>query len=156
MEVLLSALEATWWAQSLRSARWGYAMVSAAHVLGIALLVGAILPLDLRLLGLWRTIAHETIARVLVPMAIAGLVLALASGFLLFAVRATEYGAVGIVWLKLSLIVAGASSALIAHRRHGIWLSAVGPRQSALVGSISLACWIGALLCGRLIAFVGS
>ena len=59
MEAFFAALETTAPAQYLRVSRWGYAAVSGAHILGIALLVGAILPLNLRLLGFWqvRTIA---------------------------------------------------------------------------------------------------
>ena len=46
-------LEATAPAQYLRTARWVYAGVSGAHVLGIALLVGYAASLNLRLLGFW-------------------------------------------------------------------------------------------------------
>ena len=51
MDEVFQALQATPVAQYLRTARWGYATLNTAHVFGIALLVGAILPLDLRLLG---------------------------------------------------------------------------------------------------------
>ncbi|HEX2479362.1 MAG TPA: hypothetical protein VHK45_08790, partial [Geminicoccaceae bacterium] len=63
MESVLDALVASAPAQWLRFSRWGYAAVNTTHVLGIALLVGAILPLDLRLLGLWRSVTLEPLAR---------------------------------------------------------------------------------------------
>ena len=85
---LLAGLAASAVAQHLRSARWEYAAANTAHVLGIALLVGAILPLDLRLLGVWRSVPHQDLARVLVPVAAAGLALAATAGILLFATRA--------------------------------------------------------------------
>ena len=65
LETLLADLQATPAAQWLRGARWGYAAVSGGHVLGIALLVGAILPLDLRLLGFWRRVDQKALAGVL-------------------------------------------------------------------------------------------
>ena len=59
MESLLAAIEATGPAQYLRVSRLGYAAVSGAHILGIAFLVGAILPLNLRLLGFWPSIPAQ-------------------------------------------------------------------------------------------------
>jgi hypothetical protein len=151
---LLSALAATEVASLLRKSRWGYAAVSTAHVLGIAMLVGAILPLDLRLLGLWRTLGREALVRVLAPCAAAGLLLAAASGALLFSVRAPEYARNPAFLIKLSLVAAGAASALLHHLRHGAELRTASPRQLRMAGAISILCWLGALVSGRLIAFV--
>ena len=46
MEALLAGLEATTVAQTLRTSRWLYAATNAAHIFGIALLVGAIVPAE--------------------------------------------------------------------------------------------------------------
>lgn len=155
MEALFAALEGTALAQALRGSRWIYAGVNAAHILAIALLVGSVVPLNLRLLGVWRGVSREAVVRVLAPVAASGLALALVTGPLLFAVRAREYGAVGFLQLKLALITVGVLSALALCRAHGFLLrDAPRPR---LVGHavISTVCWLGALACGRLIAFAG-
>jgi hypothetical protein len=154
MDALLAALEATGPAQYLRGARWGYAAVNGVHVLGIALLVGGIVPLDLRLLGLWRGTPVATLARVLVPMAATGLAIAVTAGLVLFSVRAREYGALGVVQLKLALVATGALAALALHRAHGLTLKGAGRGRLAAHGALSLTCWLGALACGRLIAFM--
>ena len=153
METALAALEATGLAQALRVSRWGYALVNTAHVFGIALLVGAIVPLQLRLLGLWPTIPRTALVRVLVPVAATGLALALLAGLLLFSVRAREYAGIGFLQAKLVLVALGTLSALSLHLAHGFTLE-TAPR-GRLVGHalVSLICWPGALLCGRLIAF---
>lgn len=155
MEALIASLEAMGWVLALRTSRWGYAAVSALHVLGLAMLVGAILPLDLRLLGFRRFVSHEVLARVLAPVAAIGLAIAIVSGVALFAVRATEYAALGVVQVKLALVAAGTVSALFAHVRHGPTLAGASPWHLALHGAISLSCWLAALFCGRLIAFAG-
>ena len=153
MEAILAALEGTAVAQALRVLRWGYAAVNATHILGIALLVGAIVPLNLRLLGLWRTVPVQTLGRVLGPVAAAGLAVAALAGLLLFSVRAREYAGLGVLQIKLVLIAVGALSALAAVRSHGFDLdNASGIRLRGLA-IISMACWLGALVCGRLIAF---
>src|SRR5688572_1152053 len=87
----LAAIQELPLAAALRSGRWSYAAVNASHIVGIGLLLGAIVPLDLRLIGLWRSIPIRTLARVLVPVAAAGLVLAMVAGLLMFSTRAVEY-----------------------------------------------------------------
>ena len=130
----------------MRTSRWGYAAVSALHVLGLALLVGAIVPLDLRLLGFRRFVSHEVLTKVLAPVAAAGLAIAVLSGAALFAIRATEYAALGVVQVKLVLVAAGTLSALAAHWRHGRGLGGASPWQLAVYGAISLGCWLSALV----------
>ena len=90
---------------ALRNSRWTYASVNAAHIVGIALLFGAIVPLDLRLVGWRRAVPIRTMARVLLPVAIAGLVLAVVAGLALFSVRAAKYAATGLFQLKMALII---------------------------------------------------
>jgi hypothetical protein len=156
VEVLLGGLEATAVAQTLRASRWLYAAINAAHVLGIALLVGAIVPLDLRLLGRWRRVDRTALVRVLVPVAATGLTLAMVTGGLLFSVRAREYSGIGVLQLKLALVVAGALGALALHRAHGFLLESASNSRLAGHAALSLLCWPAALLCGRLIAFAGN
>lgn len=156
MDALLAAIEATGLAQTLRVSRWGYAAVSTGHVLGIALLVGSAVPMSLRLLGLWRQrLAVTALVPVLAAVAATGLVLAATTGALLFSVRAGEYAALPVLWLKLGLIAIGVGSALLLHGRHGWDLATAGRGRLAAAGAISLGCWLGALTCGRLIAFLG-
>jgi hypothetical protein len=155
MEVLLAGLEASGPATWLRMSRWGYAAASGAHVLGIALLVGAIIPLDLRLLGFWSGESRPGLVRVLVPVAAAGLALAALAGVLLFSVRAREYSGIGFLQVKLVLIAVGAISAITLHAAHGFLLKDASRQRLAAHALVSMTCWLGALACGRLIAFAG-
>ncbi len=139
-------------AEAMRTGRWLYAWVSAAHVAGLALLVGAILPLDLRLLGLRRDLPLAPLAALLVPAAAAGLVLALGSGALLFLAAPGDYAGRGLFWVKMGLVALGAGAALAG--RLGPGLALASPAQRRRAGAISLACWVPALLAGRMLAFV--
>ena len=152
MEAVLDALVASAPAQWLRFSRWGYAAVNTTHVLGIALLVGAILPLDLRLLGFWRAVALEPLARVLVPVAAAGLLLAITTGAFLFITRANEYAAIDLFLVKVAFIATGVVHALSLHL--GSKLAKASPARLRAAGATSLSIWIAALVCGRLLAFV--
>lgn len=154
MDAILAALEHSALATHLRAARWEYAAVSAAHIFGITMLVGGILPLDLKLLGFWPGIERRTLARVLVPVAACGLVVAAMTGLVLFSVRAQEYALLTVLRLKLLLVVFGVLAAIIAHLRHGLWLDRRPQCSLHHVGAISLLTWLLTLTCGRLIAFV--
>lgn len=155
MESVLAALEGTAVAQTLRVSRWGYAAVNATHIFGIALLVGANVPLNLRFLGLWRGVPRQALVRVLAPVAAGGLAIAVAAGLLLFSVRAREYAGLGVFQIKLVLIAVGVLSAVALHRAHGFLLETASDRRLAGHAVVSLTCWLGALACGRLIAFAG-
>jgi len=139
---------------ALRFSRWAYAMVNAGHVLAIALVVGGAIPLSLRLFGLWPSVPRAALVRVLSLTAGIGLGLALMSGSLLFATRAPEYVANPAFQIKMALILTGASSAVLAHVRHGWALDGASHRAARGIAVVSVICWIGALVSGRLIAFM--
>ena len=155
MEGLLAAIAASDIATALRLSRWGYAAVNTTHVLGISLLVGAIVPLDLRLMGLWPGIARDALVRALVPVAATGLAIAATTGALLFSVRAPEYAALTVLQVKLALVLTGAGSATALHLLHGFRLESAAPGRLARAGALSMTCWLGALIAGRMIAFSG-
>jgi predicted membrane-bound spermidine synthase len=155
MEWFLAGIEGGSVAQYLRQSRLPYAAVSGLHVLGISLLVGASLPLALRLLGLWRDIAADSLSHVLSPVAATGLILAAVTGFLLFSVRAEEYAANPLFLPKMALILAGVVSAIHAHRS-GVFAGKTVRGRAKLHGALSICAWLGALACGRLLAFYGN
>lgn len=155
MTDVLLVLQSTEVAGFFRMSRWFYAALNATHVFGVALLVGAIVPLDLRLLGAWPGVPRPALARVLVPMAAAGLAIAVCAGGLLFSARAVEYAALSVFRLKLALVLAGAGAAIVFHARYGWGFETARPRVRAAHALLSMACWIGALVAGRFIAFAG-
>ena len=154
MEPLLEALASSDIAQMMRQSRWGYASVATVHVLGIALLVGAILPYNLRLLGIARSLPLDRLAALLPPTAMAGLALAIPSGGLLAIGDLPRYAGFETFQIKLVLIVFAVASAVFARARYGGDLRRASNRQLRHIAVISLAGWLGALVAGRLIAFV--
>lgn len=151
MHDLLAAIEASGLAAHLRASRWTYPLVNAAHVMGLALLFGSIAPLDLRLLGLWRNVPIGPLRAVLRPVSATGAALAVITGALLFAVNAREYAGLGLFQAKMALVALGlANAALLAGPR----LDTLSPAALRLAGGASLAIWIAAILCGRIIGYL--
>lgn len=153
MEALLLGLGETALAEWVRLSRWGYAAINTLHVLGIALLVGAILPMDLRLLGCRRSPARADVVRLLRPWAMTGLALAVITGALLFLADPAGYLATPLFFFKLGLIALGIVSALVVTLTAVIEGLSRGQRLAA--AGLSLLVWPSVLVAGRMLAYVG-
>lgn len=138
---------------------WTYALVNLGHILGISLLFGAIVVLDLRLLGFWRWIPLDLMARPTTVVAGTGFAIALLTGPALLATKATEYVGNPFLPIKLVAIVLGVINIAIVHslpawkQRANPQLGAAQRWQLALAGSASLVCWVSAISAARLIAY---
>ncbi len=119
LETLLTALESLTPIAALRFSRWTYAAVNIGHIFAIALLVGGVVPLSLRLLGFWPSVRRNDMVRILSLTAGFGLVLAVLTGSLLFATRASEYVSNPAFLIKIGFIGAVLCSLLFARLRHG-------------------------------------
>lgn len=154
---LLQALHESWPAAALRRPGIAYPLVSAAHILALGTLVGAIATLDLRLLGLFRRYPLAHLAAPLTRMAAAGLALAIVTGLCLFIVRPAAYAQNPAFLLKLALVGAGLANALLLRAltrwREAVAGGAIGPAVR-LMAALSLAIWAAAVLSGRWIAFI--
>lgn len=153
MEAVLAAIGSSDIAAFIRGSQWVYPVVNAAHILGIALVLGTIIALDIRIFGLGRSITVSAAARFLMPFTITGLVLAIGAGFLLFSVKPPEYADNPMFRLKLALLIAALVNATVLRRRA---LHHEAPDTVLKIGAgLSLILWIGVLISGRMIAFVG-
>jgi len=141
----------------LRSNATLYLLVNAAHILGIGLLVGAILPLDLRLLGILRDGPLAVLVPFLVRVAATGLMLAILTGALLFSVKPAEYMANPTFLAKMTLLALGLVNILVQHRNGGWSVAAQGGTASLVVrglAALSFVLWLAVLVAGRWIGFV--
>jgi hypothetical protein len=138
---------------------WTYGVVNLVHILGVAALFGALLVLDLRLLGVWRNISLAAISEPTVPIATIGFFIAAASGVCLLATKATEYVGNPFLYIKfpaigLGLLNVAALNSLAAWRQRKMRdLSAREQSKLAVIGGISLICWLTAIAAGRMIAY---
>ncbi len=154
-----AALEATMLARALRSSIWAYPLVNAGHILGVALLVGAIVPLDMRLLGVWPSMPLSPLWRVLTRTAGAGLALVVICGVLLFITRATDYVHSRLFLTKMVFVGTGLANVLVLRWAMPDDLLLKQPAPNNVSGSvrfaacISLVAWLAALVLGRLIGY---
>ena len=141
------------------SGPWTYAIVNLAHVLGISTLFGSILVLDLRLVGVGRRVPLAALSSAVVPVAATGFVIAATTGVGLLATKATEYVGNPFLLVKfpaiaLGLINAAAVTFTGAWRAHQLRdLTPSEERRLAVLGGVSLLCWLTAITAGRMIAY---
>ena len=138
---------------------WTYAVVNLSHILGVATLFGSVLVLDLRLLGCWRRAPIATLASAIMPVATVGFGLAALTGTALLATKATDYLGNPFFDIKFPAIALGLLNVLLlnlspAWRARGTReLSRAEHRLLAVMGGISLACWLTAVSAGRMIGY---
>lgn len=147
----LGALENLPLIVALRESTLAYPIVNALHIVGVALLFGAIVPLNLRLAG-WRreTATVDGLARLLLPVAIFGFLLAACAGLLLFATDARAYAASPLFQAKMILIATALANAWALRRVD--WRQAQS-RRVALAAAASLLLWLSVIVLGRLIGY---
>ena len=139
----------------MRSSPWLFPVIATIHLLGLAVLGGAVLIVDLRLLGLGlsRQLPAQ-LARDAEPLLLGSLLVMLLTGLLLFMCFATKYYYLTAFWVKLaSLFLAVVFTFTIRPRvitGGETRMRAIVSRPTALV-SVSL--WTSVVLTGRLIGF---
>ncbi len=118
----------------------------------MALLLGAIAVLDLRLMGAWRSAPLSLLARPCQSVAAAGLALAVLSGAALLIAQAEDYVANPLLGAKFAVIALAVVNLVALHRSRDLVRGIDSPRL-AWAGALSLVLWLTALTLGRLIAY---
>src|SRR5690606_30355947 len=118
------------------------------HILGIGLLLGGILPLDLRLLGLLKKPPIEILAPFLTRSAALGLAFAVATGLWLLSVKPAEYLANAAFRWKLVLLAIALINVAIQHRLTNTRDWNVVP-TTRICAALSLCAWLSVLVAGR-------
>jgi hypothetical protein len=136
---------------SLASHPWAYPALEVFHIFGIALLVGNLVLLELRVFGRGAGLPVAPLARLSLGLALAGFSLAAASGLLMFATRPGELLANGAFILKMLLLLAVGCNATMFHVRRS--LSRLD-RTARIQMVVSTVIWLAVITCGRWIAYL--
>jgi hypothetical protein len=127
-----------------------YPALQVVHITGIALLLGSLVLLELRVWGLGRELPVVALARLALPLSLLGFGLAAASGLAMFAAHPGELLANRAFAVKLGLLMLAGTNAALFHARGGLQrVDAVARAQTAL----SLGLWLGVIIAGRWIAY---
>ena len=134
----------------LRAHVWAYPALEVVHIVGIALLLGNLMALEIRVWGGAAALPVKALARLSLGIALAGFALAAASGLLMFATEPAELLANRSFVLKMGQLTAAACNAARFHGRGSLDKLDLVARVQMWV---STAIWLGVVVCGRWIAY---
>lgn len=142
------------------SSAWLWPTLEILHFLGLSLLLGSLLVIDLRLAGLFRQIDVAATHKLL-PWTLAGFGLNLATGILFVFGDPARYAAnIGFRWKMALVLIAGLNALWFFRKINPVMRSwqAHGdtPALAKIIAIVSLGTWTGVLLLGRLIPYIGT
>lgn len=134
---------------------WFFRAASTLHFIGLSLLVGALLVMDLRALGLIRHVSHAAVAG-LGRVALAGLAINVVSGIVMLSSKPAEYWQAWPFRYKMFALLAALMNAGWFTLRGQQQLLALPPATNAplavrVSAVISLVAWLAVILLGRAI-----
>ena len=145
----------TWIAQYQADSLWAFAILETIHILGLTVLLGTLLAMDLRLLGVtMRRYSTEQVARELTPLTLGALGVMVLTGIPMFMYQAIRYSTSTPFFIKMMFLLTAVTLHFTLHRR--AISREVGPDAGLgrLSACLSLMCWLGVAFAGRAIAFV--
>ena len=135
---------------ALQSHAWAYPALEAVHIVGIALLLGNLVALEMRVFGRAAALPVPAMARLSLSIALGGFTLAAASGGLMFATQPAELLSNRAFVLKMGLLLVAGCNAGWFHLRGSLRkLDALARIQMLM----STAIWLAVVFCGRWIAY---
>jgi hypothetical protein len=156
---ILDAAAIAQWARDsgihLLTSRWAWPSAEILHFSGLCLLFGTVGMFDLRMLGVARGVPTHTLHR-LVPIGVAGFALCVATGFLFVVSAPDQYLYNPALQIKLALIALAGTNVAMFYATAARTVAATGdddlpPFRTRVHAAISLACWLGVIMCGRVI-----
>ena len=136
---------------ALRSHVWAYPALEVVHIVGIALLLGNLVLLELRVFGRGAALPVRDLARLSLSVALCGFGLAAASGLLMFATQPAELLSNRVFTLKMLLLMLAGCNAAWFHGR-GSLARLDGLARAQMLASTVV--WLAVVVCGRWIAYV--
>ena len=136
---------------------WTWPIAESVHFLGLTLLFGSIAAWDFRLLGVGRGVPIAAFHR-LIPFAVIGFAVNVTSGIGFLMAEPAQYIYNPAFHLKMLLVVLGGVNVVVFYltifrRVRDLGPDASAPPSARLAGAVSLACWMGVIVCGRMITF---
>lgn len=156
MELLLDFSRTTGIYDFMHTA-WGWPVIETLHFLGLSLLIGTVGLFDLRMMGLARGVSMKALHG-LVPWGVAGYALNVTTGVMFVTSDPGQYLFNPAFQTKLALMGIAGINVLIFYRFvfgsvRRADADARAPRVAKVAAAISLTCWIGVIVCGRLITY---
>ena len=160
IQTLVQAIEGTAINNWVLATSWLWPLMEIFHFIGLTLLLGALLIVDLRLAGFLRQMNISTTHRLL-PWAIVGFSSNLVTGVLFFLGDPGRYAVnIGFQWKMVLILLAGLNALWFFIKLKPMMSDwdpyGDTPVIAKVIAYLSLGIWFGVLLLGRLIPYIGT
>lgn len=136
---------------ALQTHVWAFPALEVVHISGIALLLGNLVLLELRVFGLGAGLPVKELARLSLGVAVAGFALAAFSGLLMFASQPAELLSNRAFTLKMLLLFTAGCNAAWFHGRGSLDKLDAWARVQMILSTLI---WLAVVACGRWIAYL--
>jgi len=138
---------------------WVWPTAEALHFIGMSLIIGVILTVNLRLLGVTRAVSFAAVHRLL-PWGLLGFIVNAVTGMLFFIGAPEQYTAnVSFHWKVILMMIAGANFLYLTVFNRAYALRAddtAVPAMGKVVAISALVSWVGVMYFGRMLPFIGN
>lgn len=161
MDPILTWMEGTWLNNLVVGYAWTWPTLETLHFVGMCMLFGPIIIMDLRLLGYERLSIPAVSVHTLIPMTLAGFAINLITGIMFCFGDPFRYAINISFQTKMVLVVLAGINAIYFWTKIGPILDKAGPNDDPpvlvkAVGLLSLLTWVGVASFGRLIPYLGT
>ncbi|MEP7304367.1 MAG: DUF6644 family protein [Acidobacteriota bacterium] len=139
---------------------WLWPLCETLHFIGMAMLIGIVGLLDLRMLGLLKGLPLRPLQRLL-PWGVAGFVINLLTGITFYSGDPFQYIDNNVFWLKMGFIALAGVNVLLFYatglsdRVNQVGAGERVPGAARAVAAASLLLWLGVIYWGRMLPFLG-
>ena len=157
---IVTTLKATELSHFMTGSKWAWPLCETLHFIGLALLIGVVGMLDLRLLGRMRHLSYAAVHS-LIPWGILGFVINLITGALVFIGAPDQYLDNVAWWYKLAFLAIAGLNVLYFETTQAKRALTIGsgddtPRAFKVIGAVSIFSWFMVLYWGRMLPFIGT
>jgi hypothetical protein len=139
-----------------RDTPWAWSSAETIHFIGLSLLIGVLLLINMRMLGFMKQIPFEALDRLL-PWAMLGFAINTMTGMLFFAASSSSYvGNPAFYWKLVFVVLGGVNVLYFTFDR--TWAQETGrdaPGLSKLAAMCAMFLWVGVMYWGSMLPFIG-
>lgn len=137
---------------------WIWPAAETLHFMGMGLLFGIVIAIDLRVLGVMPNVSYKALHQLL-PWAVLGYTVNTITGMLFFVGAYQQYIGNPVFYWKLVLLLVSAVNALYLTLFDDTWVLEAGqeaPMRVKWIAGSAVVLWIGVMYCGRMLPFIGN
>ena len=151
-------LQAAWIANFVNTTNWAWPTLETLHFMGLSMIMGVALLVNLRMLGVAKNISFAALHRML-PWGILGFALNVATGFLFFVTTPDQYTQNISLHIKMILMMIAGLNIFYFTTFDETWKLSPGedaPVRAKVVTTFTVALWVGVIYFGRMMPFIGN